>query len=407
MSERIVIVGAGEAGTRAALSLREQKWKGEIVLVGEEPETPYERPPLSKAVIKEQTHPPLLCNQEKLQEQQIDFRPGTTVRRIDRGSHELALSNEVKVRYDRLLLATGAIARPLNIPGGQHALLLRSLDDAKRLRKRFAPESRLILVGAGFIGLELAAAAVGLGCRVTVLEQTPRIMCRGVPGTVAQNVEELHRQAGVELHCGITIAEIRKENGEFKALARGGQEWTADTVVAGIGAAPQTRLAETSGLELENGIRVNGELRTSDPDIYAAGDCCSFPHPLFEHRRIRLEMWRSAREQAECAARNLTGSHQMFQAVPWFWSDQYDQTLQMAGLPDYGSQQVLRQRADGVKLHFELTDENRLVCVAAVGQGNSVAKDVRLGERLIENRVTIGAESLADPNLPLKKLLKV
>ena len=218
---------------------------------------------------------------------------------------------------------------------------------------------------------------------MTVLEQLSQVMGRAVPEPVAAVVAARHTQSGVSLFCNTEVVEICQADSGFTVTATDGFSWRADLVIARIGEVPETQLAEECGLEVENGIRVNGQLRTSNPDIYPAVYCCLFPHSLFGHRRIRLEMWRGAREQAEYAARNLIGGSEAFEAVPWFWSNQFDLTLQVAGLPGLCNEPVVRQRPDGVSLHFELTSDGRLVSVSEVGEGNSVAKDMRLGEILI------------------------
>jgi 3-phenylpropionate/trans-cinnamate dioxygenase ferredoxin reductase subunit len=179
-----------------------------------------------------------------------------------------------------------------------------------------------------------------------------------------------------------------------------------DTVVAGVGAVPETGLAEKAGLAIDNGVRVDDRLTTSDPDIFAAGDCCSFPHPLYGGHRIRLEAWRNAQDQGRAVARNMLGDERPFAAVPWFWSDQFDLTLQIAGLPDAAAQEVVRDRPDGVTIRFGLGDDGRLLSAAAIGTGNAVAKDIRLAEMLIARRAVPDSATLADPAVPLKSLLR-
>jgi len=187
---------------------------------------------------------------------------------------------------------------------------------------------------------------------------------------------------------------------------KNGESITGDLVVAGIGAVPEIALAEAASLDIENGVSVNAFLQTSDPDIYAIGDCCSFPHPLYEKQRMRLEMWRCARDQAECAVQNLLGKTKEFSAVPWFWSDQFELSLQVVGLPSFAKRVIPRTRPDGVTIYFGLNDQERLVSAAGVGTGNSVAKDIRLAEMLIAVQKTMNPVELSDPNLNLKKLLK-
>ena len=321
--ESLTIIGAGEAGTRAALHLRESNWDGEIVLIGQEPHTPYERPPLSKTLLAEGIPPPLLSSAEQLQELQIQFLQSSQVAEIDRQSHRLRLQNDEFFPYNKLLIATGASARKLTCTGGEHALVLRNLDEALAFCCLLAPGKHLILIGAGFIGLELAASARKVDCKVTVLEMAQRILGRAVPPEVAEVVASEHKRQGVEIRCDIELDQIQASKSGYTIELKNGESISGDLVVAGIGAVPEVALAEAAGLDIENGVSVNAFLQTSDPDIYAVGDCCSFPHPLYEQQRMRLEMWRCARDQAECAVQNLLGETKEFSAIPWFWSDQF------------------------------------------------------------------------------------
>jgi len=404
--ESLTIIGAGEAGTRAALHLRERNWDGEIVLIGQEPHTPYERPPLSKTLLAEGIPPPLLSSAEQLQELQIQFLQSSQVAEIDRQSHRLRLQNDEFFPYNKLLIATGASARRLTCTGGEHALVLRNLDEALAFCCLLAPGKHLILIGAGFIGLELAASARKVDCKVTVLEMAQRILGRAVPPEVAEVVASEHKRQGVEIRCDIELDQIQASKSGYTIELKNGESISGDLVVAGIGAVPEVALAEAAGLDIENGVSVNAFLQTSDPDIYAVGDCCSFPHPLYEQQRMRLEMWRCARDQAERAVQNLLGETQEFRAVPWFWSDQFELSLQVAGLPSFAKRVIPRIRPDGVTIYFGLNDQEQLVSAAGIGAGNSVAKDIRLAEMLIAAQKTMNPAELSDPNLNLKKLLK-
>ena len=404
--ESLTVIGAGEAGTRAALHLRERSWDGEIVLIGQEPHTPYERPPLSKTLLAEGIPPPLLSSAEQLQELQIQFLQGSQVAEIDRQSHRLRLQNDEFFPYNKLLIATGASARRLTCTGGEHALVLRNLDEALAFCCLLAPGKHLILIGAGFIGLELAASARKVDCKVTVLEMAQRILGRAVPPEVAEVVASEHKRQGVEIRCDIELDQIKASKSGYTIELKNGESISGDLVVAGIGAVPEVALAEAAGLDIENGVSVNAFLQTSDPDIYAVGDCCSFSHSLYGQQRMRLEMWRCARDQAERAVQNLLGETQEFRAVPWFWSDQFELSLQVAGLPSFAKRVIPRIRPDGVTIYFGLNDQEQLVSAAGIGAGNSVAKDIRLAEMLIAAQKTMNPAELSDPNLNLKKLLK-
>ena len=210
----------------------------------------------------------------------------------------------------------------------------------------------------------------------------------------------------MEIRCDVQLDQIQALKSGYTVKLKNGKSITGDLVVAGIGAVPKVALAEAASLDIENGVSVNAFLQTSDPDIYAVGDCCSFPHPLYERQRMRLEMWRCARDQAECVVQNLLGETKEFSAVPWFWSDQFELSLQVVGLPSFAKRVIPRTRPDGVTIYFGLNDQERLVSAAGVGTGNSVAKDIRLAEMLIAVQKTMNPVELSDPNLNPKKLLK-
>ncbi|MCE3551845.1 FAD-dependent oxidoreductase [Pseudonocardia sp. RS11V-5] len=392
----VVVVGAGECGTRAALALREEGYAGPVTLVGGEPGHPYERPPLSKAVLSGAADLTPLCTPERLVDAGVTHLAGVAATALDVRAHEVALADGRVLGYERLLLATGARARPL--PG---ALVLRSHADAVALQARLRPGTRVGVVGGGFIGLEVAATAAGLGCAVTVVEAAPRLMGRAVPERLAARVAARHAEAGVAVRCASPVA--RLEPGRI--VLADGQVVETDVVVAGIGSAPETALAAAAGLAVADGIVVDGSLATSAPDVFAAGDCCSFPHPLYDDRRVRLESWRAAQEQGVHAARALLGDPEPYAAVPWFWSDQYELSLQVAGLPGAATEEVVRVRPDGAELWFGL-DAGRLVAVAGIGTGTAVAKDVRIGELLIAQRAAPDPAALADPGVALKPLLR-
>jgi 3-phenylpropionate/trans-cinnamate dioxygenase ferredoxin reductase subunit len=400
----MVIVGAGECGTRAALALREAGYDGPVTLIGAEPHPPYERPPLSKdAIVAEVPAPKAISGAAGLAEAGIDFRPNAAVAAIDRAARAVLLDDGSRLPYERLLIATGARARTLPIPGadGGRVATLRALDDAARIRAELGPAKRLAVIGGGFIGLELAASARRLGTEVTVIEALPRLLSRGVPAEIAEVLETRHRDEGVRFLFEAKIAAITAEG----VLLADGAGVPADLVVIGIGAVPDTALADAAGLALENGVAVDARLATSDPAIFAAGDCCSFLHPHYGHRRVRLESWRSAQEHGTLAARNMLGHDESLATVPWFWSDQYDLTLQIAGLADGAASQVRRELADGAFVLFHLAPDGRLLAASGIGRGNAVAKDIRLAEMMIAKGAHPDPAALADPSTNLKKLL--
>lgn len=405
----MVIVGAGEAGTRAAVELRNQGWSGPITLIGEEKRAPYELPPLSKGILLAETEPSpvFILDIEKLSQHEIRFLSGSTTTQIDRAGHTVKLADGQQVGYERLLLATGARPRKLSLEGSDCSslLYLRSFSDALSLRGRLCPGKHVAVIGGGFIGLEVAASAIKRGCSVTLIEVGPRILMRGVPKEIADIVEARHREAGVVFKIGVAIERIEgTDQGNTIALADG-TRISCDAIVVGIGAVPETSLAAGCGLEIENGVRADERLATSDPDIFTIGDCCSFPHPLYEGRRIRLEAWRNAQDQGMHVVQNMLGAAEAYTALPWFWSDQYEQTLQVTGLTDCGEITVNRDLGDVGKLYFHLSGDGRLLAASGIGPGTSISKDIRLAEMLIQKQVKLDPNALSRPDVKLKSLL--
>ncbi|MEW9307246.1 NAD(P)/FAD-dependent oxidoreductase [Labrys neptuniae] len=410
MSEHMVIIGAGEAGSRAAFALRELGFAGSVTLIGEETHLPYERPPLSKDALttEDAPGPKTIATAARFEASAITCLTGIKVHGIDRVAKQAHLSDGRTLAYHRLLLATGASARRIILPGDgddRHCVTLRRFEDVARLRGHFRPGARIAIIGGGFIGLEVAASAIQRGAGVTLIEVQQRILSRGVPEEIARMVEARHLASGVELVCGISILSLQDRGGQAVLRLANGREIAADLVVAGVGAVPSTELAEAAGLAIENGIAVDAQLRTSDPSIFAAGDCCSFPLPVYDNRRVRLESWRNAQDHGALAARNMLGANDMISAVPWFWSDQYDLSLQVAGLVDQGCSIVRRDLGPHAVLQFHLDGTGRLVAASGIGPGNAVARDIRLAEMLIARRTRPSAAALSAPNVNLKSLL--
>ena len=398
--ERIVVVGAGECGTRAAMALRERGFTGAITLLGREDVIAYERPPLSKAALAaddaELVHP---WTAEALAEAGVALRLGVDVTGIDREARTVE-TTDGPVPYDRLLLATGAGPRRLGL---DHVHYLRTHSDAATLRDLVSRGGRLLVIGAGFIGLEIAAGARERGMEVVVVEAAERALARMVPPVVAEQVVALHAAHGVEVRTGTTVTAVERHEGGLRASLSTGESLDVDTVVAGVGAAPHTEIAAAAGLLVEDGIVVDEQLRTSDPRVWAAGDCAAFPDARSGHR-VRVESWRSAHDQAVTVAASMTGGQEPHVAVPWFWSDQYDQMLQSAGLPTTAVDEVVRRREDGSLIHFGLDAGGRLVAATSLGRGPVVAKDIRIAEQLIATHATPDPAALADPGVALRSL---
>ncbi|WP_068108212.1 NAD(P)/FAD-dependent oxidoreductase [Tropicimonas marinistellae] len=392
----IVIIGAGECGVRAAFSLREYGHDGAITLIGAESALPYERPPLSKAM--DGTEKPIRPA-DAYDTAGIDLVLGTDVARIDPEARRVFLGNGVDLPYHMLLLATGARARLF--PSLRGCLTLRTDSDAEAIMARLAPNTRIGIVGGGFIGLELAATARATGAKVTVVEAAPRLLARGVPTEIASIVEARHRTAGVEIRTGTGVSSATNRT----ITLADGETLTFDAVIAGVGSVPNTELAADAGLAVENGIRVDEWFRTSDQRIFAAGDCCSF---VWRGTRVRLESWKAAQDQGAFVAAAMLGrtNDGGYRHVPWFWSDQYDQSLQVAGLFDADSPVQQRDAGQDKRIVFQCDAENVLVAAAGIGPGNSVSKDIRILEKLIERGARVDPSVLADPSLNLKRLLR-
>ncbi|MBO9195264.1 FAD-dependent oxidoreductase [Rhizobium sp. 16-449-1b] len=403
----IVIIGAGECGGRAALKLRDRGFDGAITLVGAEDHPPYERPPLSKDGIVAGANPRFIANLGDYADKRIELRLGASATRLDRVNRAVELDSGERLPYTKLLLATGARARGL--PGDQvecpRVLSLRTHADALRIREHLTHDSRLAILGGGFIGLELAASARRLGAYVVLLEGLPRILSRGVPAEIAAAVAARHEAEGVDIVCNARVETLCASDEDIRLTLSDGLAIEADMLVVGIGSLPNVELAAESGLAIDNGIAVDRHLQTSDPDIWAAGDCCSFPLAHYGGRRVRLESWRSAQEHALIAAANLVGASETIAAVPWFWSDQFDLTLQVAGLSTGSTRSVRRELGNGAFIIFEMDDAGLLLSASGIGPGNAVARDIRLAEMLIASGRSVDPAALASPDIRLKALL--
>jgi len=397
----IVVVGAGQAGAALAAKLRGLGFDGPLTLVGAEPVAPYQRPPLSKKYLMGEAGVDrlLLRPEAWYAEQGIALRLGAPVTALDRAAREIEVAR-ARLGYDRLVLATGAAPRrlPAAVGGdlaGVH--VLRDLADADGLAPEMVAGRRLVVVGGGYIGLEAAAVAAARGMRVTLLEAAPRILARVACAETADWFRALHAGHGVEVLEGATLARLAGGPRVEAAELACGRRIGCDAVVVGIGVAPAVALAEAAGLAVDNGIAVDALGRTSDPDIWAAGDCASFPHA---GGRLRLESVQNAIDMAEAVAANLMGAGVPYVPQPWFWSDQYDVKLQIAGLGTGADRIVVRDTPPG-RSHWYFAGP-RLVSVDAMND----ARAYMVGKRLIEAGRSPAAEALADPATDLRALLR-
>lgn len=402
----VVVVGAGDCGARTALRLRELGHAGPLTLVGDEACEPYERPPLSKGLLVDD-HAALrtIATGEHLAEQGIDWIAGAHAVRIEPDGKTVDLADGRRVHYDALVLATGSRARRPAFPGDGTARSIRSADDALRLREELRPGRTVAIIGGGFIGLETAASARKRGCEVVVLEFALQLMSRVVPAPIAERIRARHLAEGVDLRLGIGVVRLQRNGKRTRLVLDDGTRIVSDVTVAGTGAVPNTELAATAGLEIHDGIAVDDRLRTSDRSIFAAGDCCSVPHALYDGRRIRLEAWRNAVDQADVVAQNVLGWDVAFDKVPSFWSDQYDLTVQVLGLHAAASREVVRRRDDGLEIRFGLDRHGRIVSASGIGPGTALARDLRRTEQLIGARATPDPTELSNPAVDLRELM--
>jgi NADPH-dependent 2,4-dienoyl-CoA reductase/sulfur reductase-like enzyme len=399
----VVIVGSGQAGGRAAGALRQGGHSGRITLIGAEAYTPYERPPLSKEFLSSAAAQSLAWVHPAAwyAESDVTLLSRTTAVAIDTVRGLVELDCGAPVEYESLILTTGARPRPLTVPGASHPCVsyLRTIEDSRRLERCLARGARVVVIGAGFIGMEVAATAMARGCMVTVLELANWPMARVLPERLGAFYAAYHGGQGVDLRTSTGVRAIEDYKGRPLVHTDNGAAILADVVVVGIGVIPNTELAQKAGLEVDDGIVVDEYGRTRNLRIYAAGDVTSHYNPLFDCR-VRLESWQNAQNQAIAVARNVMGMARPYAEVPWLWSDQYGLKLQTAGLARPGDEIVWRFVPNGEPgLFFHLRD-GRLTAVIGV----DCAREVRFGKEIIALKGTPSAEDLADATISLATL---
>jgi len=401
-----VIVGASMAGAKAAETLREEGFGGSIVMLGEEQERPYERPPLSKGYLlgKDERSSIFVHEEGWYAENDVDLRLGVTVTSLDVGARQVGLAGGGTVGYDRLLLATGAAPRRLSVPGADldGVVYLRRVGDSERLAGALRGGGRVVVVGAGWIGLEVAAAAREFGCEVTVVEPEPGALHRHVGPELGAMFTDLHREHGVTFRFGESVTELRGSGGKVaSASTSAGVEVEADLVVIGIGAVPATRLAADAGLDVGNGVIADAGLRTSAHEVFAAGDVANAFHPLYG-KHIRVEHWANALNGGPAAARSMLGKGVSYDAVPYFFSDQYDLGMETAGLPEPGSYDQIVYRGDREAREFIAFWLSGGAVVAGINVNVwDVSDDI---QALIRTRRAVEEALLADPDTPISAL---
>lgn len=398
--DRIVVVGGGQAGASLVARLRAKGFDGSITLLGEEPVPPYQRPPLSKGyLLGDMALERLFLRPDSFYaDQRIDLRKGARVTGLDRAAKRVQLDSET-LSYDALALTTGSIPRHLpgsigGALGGVHTV--RGLADVDAMAPEFREGARVVIVGGGYIGLEAAAVAAKRGLDVTVLEMAPRILARVAAPETAAAIHALHERHGVRILTDTALARIDGSDRVTGVTLADGTQLPTDFVIVGIGIAPATALAEAAGLTLDNGIATDAQGRTSDPAIWAAGDCASFP---WQGGRLRLESVQNAIDQAECVADNMLGAGRDYVPMPWFWSDQYDMKLQIAGLNTGYDRVVVREAPARSHWYFK---GDTLISVDALGDPRAYM----VGKRMIEQGISPNPAALVDPATDLKALLQ-
>jgi 3-phenylpropionate/trans-cinnamate dioxygenase ferredoxin reductase component len=400
---RILIVGAGQAGAQAAFSLRAQGYTGELVMVGAESRPPYQRPPLSKGYLKGELEADRLYlkDEEFYADNRIDLLTGQVAERIDLSERKLWLFSGQAIGWDRLVLATGARPRRLDVPGSdlEGVLVLRTLDDVDQLKPRVTPGARLVVVGGGYIGLEAAAAARQLGAEVVVLESMPQVLARVAGPDLASFYAATHRSAGVDLRLGARLAGFVGQGRIEGVKLADGAILPCETVLLGVGVLPNVELAREAGIACDNGVAVDAEGRTSHPDVFAAGDVAM--RPLVHYGRPgRLESVHNAIEGGKIVAAALLGAPPPVLEAPWFWSDQYDLKLQTAGLCTGFDQSVVR--GDPARNSFAVfyLRQDKVIAVDAV----NAAPEFLVGKRLVSAASTVAPAILADTSISMKEI---
>ncbi|WP_138380569.1 NAD(P)/FAD-dependent oxidoreductase [Luteithermobacter gelatinilyticus] len=405
MTETVLIVGAGHGCAQAVASLRQEKFDGKIIVVGDEPYIPYQRPPLSKDFLKgELPLERLYIKPEKFYaDRDVELKLGHRVTSINPVAKTASLETDEILSWDHLILATGSNVRRLNAPGhelkGIH--YLRTVADVHAIQADFDGAENVVIVGGGYIGLEIAAVARQKGKAVTVLEMADRILNRVVAPEMSEFYHRVHEEEGVRILCHTGVTAFDGQDGRVsRVIAGDGQEFAADLVIIGIGITPAQELAESAELDLDNGIKVDEYCRTSAPDIYAIGDCTSHPSPLYG-RRIRLESVPNAMGQAKVAAKAICGKLEVYDEIPWFWSDQYDMKLQIAGLSQGYDQIVLRGDPDSRHLAAFYLKDGVLIAMDGVNSPG----EFMASKKLIAQKATPDPEKLADSSVSMKEFL--
>ena len=401
MKKKVVIIGAGHGGIQAATSLREEGFEGTITLISRETELPYQKPPLSKGFLKgKQTEENIVFrNLSFYEDNDILLLLGTTVTHIDLKNKTLATEDEGVWAYDCLILATGARNRKLPFYT-EGVLDLRTLADAYHIKERLAKIEHITVIGGGFIGLEVAAAAIELGKKVTVMEAQDRLMARVLPPILSTVFLEKHHAQGVDVLLKTSVSNIKNRGGAYQIDLKNNQTIQTNLIVVGIGVLPNSEIAEQAGLTCENGISVNDYLETSDPSVFAIGDCANY-YNAFAERKMRVESVQNAVDQAKCVVKNILGKREKYHAVPWFWTNQFDLKLQMAGIALDFDTQILRGSVEAEKFSVFYYKNQKLIGVDALNR----PADHLAARKLLQAGISPTKEQVEDVNFKLNGLV--
>ena len=400
----IVVIGSGQAAIQTVMSLKRNKFTGSIKVIGEEDHLPYQRPPLSKDFLLEEYKPERVSLKKKefYEENGVDLILGKRAESIDTILKEITLSDENRIRYDQLIIATGSRVRKLNVPGSDKkgVYYLRDLDDAKALKQRLKKNKKMVIVGAGYIGLEVASVAASLGVEVTVIEMANRVMNRTVDPMISSYYQKLHESHGVKIHLDNGLKAFEGGDSVNAVLCSDGLMLEAELVVIGAGVLPNQEIAIEAGLECNNGIMVNEFGETSTAHVYACGDCTNHPNKGL-NTRLRLESVHNAMEQSKTVANTIMGNKEPYDQVPWFWSDQYDHKLQLVGISGDHDEVVMRGLESEQKFLLFYLKNSELIAVNAINS----SKEFLICRKLVANKVKISSDVIKDQSVNLNDLL--
>ena len=399
----IVIIGAGQAAGQCVATLKKLGCTNKIILIGEESHPPYQRPPLSKSFLEGKVglERVYMKNREFYEENEVEFYPNTLVKEIDREEKKVRTSCGKEFEFEKLVIATGSRARELEIEGTQlgNVYYLRTIDDVEKIKEQMSVCQNLSIIGAGYIGLEVAAVASELGMNVSIFEMADRSMNRTVDKKISEHFEDLHKTNGVNFYFQSNIEKLQGETFIEGVKLDDGSLIPTDILIIGIGIIPNQELAENAGLDCNNGILVNDKGITSDQSIFACGDCTNHPNK-FLNKNVRLESVQNALEQSKVVAANIMGQEEKYEVIPWFWSDQYDQKLQIVGMPEEYDEIVKREYADGFSL-FYLSNKT-IISVTTINN----PKEFLICKKLVEKKVKISSDILTNTANDLNELVK-